>query len=191
MKIEELTARWTTGEIPAKGVLIDESGCMCAQGQVLHYCGGWSKDRLAEVNQLEADRAVAKLLGISLTHAVLLRQVNDWEDGKPADVLTAPEKILGSQAATVLAFWRYLDTLTREQLQAAGVLYWKFRATVAACEAAGPEAYCATLETVSGWAAASAAAEIQGAEFLRQQGREFYFLPRFDFTSPEAVLAKP
>jgi hypothetical protein len=200
MKIEELIVRWAAGEIPAKRELVDEYGCMCAQGQVLHYCGGWSKDRLAEVNQREADRAVAKLLGISITHAVLLRQVNDREGGKPAEALTAPEKILGSQAATLLAFWRHLDTLTPQQLQSV-IPAWNFdaaSAALAAAEAAaGTEAW--NVARASVWtsdffgisAITNATAEILGAEVLRQQGRKFHFLPLFGFESPEAVLAKP
>src|SRR5688572_26002067 len=106
MQLEELLARWNSGEgKPYKGSLIDwdaydgdgneppaDMGCMCAQGQVLHTIGGWEPQRLARTEQAEADRETAKLLNISVAHAILLRNVNDKVDGAPSIVLTDPAK---------------------------------------------------------------------------------------------------
>lgn len=170
--IQEVIARWDSGEgKPYKGSLIDWSayqsnpddiGCMCAQGQILHLVAGWSVERLRDTKQVEADRETAALLGRSRGHAVLLRHVNDRVDGAPSIVLTAPEKVLGDQAHTVLAFWRHLDRMTAKD--------W-----VAARDAAED--------------AARATNEIQGARIMRERGQPFYFLPLFGFADPEAVLA--
>ena len=171
---EELLARWDTDEgKPYKGKLIDmraynadpdDIGCMCAQGQALHLIGGWSAEQLRDTAQAEADAATAKLLNISRTHAILLRSVNDTQDGAPAIVLTHPEKIIGDNARTVLAFWLALDGFTAEQWDAA----WG-----AARDAA--------------WASN----EIQGAGLMLDRGQPFYFLPMFGFANPEAIPALP
>ncbi|MCK8788247.1 hypothetical protein M0638_28250, partial [Roseomonas sp. NAR14] len=106
-----------------KGSLIDtdeDTGeChYCAQGDALHLAG-WSDERLHNVEQEEADRAVAELLGVSRFQAVLLRQVNDRRDGAPQIVLTNPERVIGDQAPIILAFARHLDAMTAEELAAA------------------------------------------------------------------------
>lgn len=162
--IETLIAKWAEPDgVPFKGQLISDDGCMCAQGQALHYVGGWSPGRLRRVEQTEADRETARLLNISVAHAVLLRRVNDSQPGAPSVVLTDPAQVLGDQAETVLAFWRHLDRMTAEQWAAAGD---------AARDAAG-----------------DAANEIQGARIMRERGQPFTFLPMFGFADPEAVLA--
>lgn len=125
----ELIAIWKTDEgKPHKGRLIDMNAyakdptnpvCMCAQGQVLSRIGGRSPEYLADLNQFNADAEVAKLLGISRAHAVLLRKVNDDEDGAPASVLENPEAILGDQWSKVLDFWWYLDRMTDSRWNAA------------------------------------------------------------------------
>jgi hypothetical protein len=164
--IETLVAKWAEPDgIPYKGELISEDGCMCAQGQALHYIGGWTDERLRSADQAEADAETARLLGISRAHAALLRQVNNGQPGAPSVVLTDPAKVLGDQAHIVLAFWRHLDRMTDDQWAAAGD---------AAGDAAG--------------AAAWASNEIQGAAIMRQKGQPFYFLPLFGFADPEAVL---
>jgi hypothetical protein len=127
--IDQIIARWDSGEgKPYKGSLIDwdayaerpdDIGCMCAQGQVLHLVAGWSPGKLRDTEQSIADRETADLLGISRTHAVLLRQINDGVDGAPAIVLTHPEKVLGDQAHIILAFWKHLDTLDAKGWDAA------------------------------------------------------------------------
>jgi hypothetical protein len=162
---EAVIARW---EDPSarplfKGKLIDEDGCCCAQGDILRTFCGWTDEQLRKTNvQAKADAEVAQALGISRFQAVLLRIVNDCQDGCPQDVLRAPEKVLGDQAHILLALGRHLDRMTPTQWDAA----W-----AAARDAA--------------WAAA----EIQGARVLREQGRPFFFLPLFGFADPEAVLA--
>ena len=177
--IETLIAKWADPDgIPFKGELISDDGCMCAQGQALHYVGGWSPLKLRNVKQDEADRETARLLNISVAHAVLLRRVNDSEPGAPSVVLTDPAQVLGDQAETVLAFWRHLDRMTAEQWATA----WD------AARAAAWDAARATAGA-SARAAAGATNEIQGARILRERGQPFTFLPMFGFADPETVLA--
>jgi hypothetical protein len=109
--------------IPFKGVLISDDSlnlgeepttCMCAQGQALYMVGGYTEEDLRNIEQEEADKEVAKLLGISVTHSVLLRKINDGQPGAPSDVLTNPEKYLGKNHETVLNFWTFNDSLTED-----------------------------------------------------------------------------
>jgi hypothetical protein len=172
---------WWPGNIPFKGKLISEDGCMCAQGQVLHLLGGYSADDLRHIKQAEADRKTAAIMGISVAHAILLRQVNDKQPGAPTCVIREPEKVLGGEAQKVLAFWRHLDRMSGKD--------WRnvAKARAAAWSAAGDAAWSAA------WAAAGAAAwatsEIQGAAIMRERGQPFFFLPMFGFADPDAVLA--
>ena len=112
--------RWSNPDLRPSltGSIIDESGCKCAQGDVLSQCG-YTDDELRAMGQDEADAETARLLGISQNHAILLRNVNDSEDGCPQDVLDTSsggiERLLGPNAKLVLAFWRYLGTMTKEQ----------------------------------------------------------------------------
>ncbi len=162
--IKTLVAKWAEPDgIPIKGFLIGPDGCMCAQGQALHYIGGWSPDQLRNVIQSVADRETARLLDISVSHAILLRLVNDSRPGAPSVVLTDPAQVLGDQAETVLAFWRHLDRMTAEQWTAV----WAVARD-----------------------AARATSEIQGARLLRESGQPVTFLPMFGFADPEAILAK-
>ena len=198
--IETLIAKWAEPDgVPFKGELISDDGCMCAQGQALHYVGGWSPDRLRYVNQAVADRETARLLNISVAHAVLLRRVNDSQPGAPSVVLTDPARVLGDQAETVLAFWRHLDRMTAEQWVVAGAAAGA-AARAAVWVAAGDDARAAAGYDAGydAWAAARDAAtaaagyatnEIQGARILRERGQPFTFLPMFGFADPEAVLA--
>ena len=121
--IDDLMSYWDSGEgRPFKGRLIDldaysenpSLSCMCAQGQILHVLGGWTPERLVDANQTEADAETARIMGISRAHAVLLREVNDSEDGAPSVVLTDPGKILGPEYRRVLAFWKHLDRMTAD-----------------------------------------------------------------------------
>jgi hypothetical protein len=143
--VEELLDYWP-GHIPFKGALVSEDGtCMCAQGQALHYLGGLTVEDLRSIDQREADRKTAELFGISQAHAVLLRIVNDNADGAPACVIRSPEQILGDQAETVLAFWRYLHHTSEAALAAAGAA-----ARAAAMEAAMGAAGTAAMEAAMG-----------------------------------------
>jgi hypothetical protein len=206
MNIQPLIDRWQTDDgKPYKGTLIDmdaynadpsDFGCMCAQGQILHHAG-WDVHRLNWVAQKEADCEVAKLLNISISHAVLLRIVNDWADGAPAVVLTDPGAVLGGQWSKVLDFWWYFDTMTKAAQAAAwaaaGEAAWEAAAEAtwkAALEAAGEAALRAAGQ--AGWGyAAQAAWEIQGAEIMRRDGKPFYILPSFGFASPDDIPARP
>jgi hypothetical protein len=197
--IETLIAKWAEPDgVPFKGELISDDGCMCAQGQALHYVGGWSPDRLRYVNQAVADRETARLLNISVAHAVLLRRVNDSQPGAPSVVLTDPARVLGDQAETVLAFWRHLDRMTAEQWVVAGDVAWDAAAAArdVPWDVAGDVAWDAARGAardvawdVAGGAAGVATNEIQGASILRERGQPFTFLPMFGFADPEAVLA--
>jgi hypothetical protein len=195
MTINELLAAWPT-DIPMKGSLIDGEGCMCAQGQVLHYIGGMTPDDLREMEQADADRKTAELLGISRAHAVLLRHINDSMPGAPTCVLTEPEKVLGDQAQRVLAFWRHLDRMTADDWAAARAAAWdaawdaaraaaRDAAEAAARDAAEAAAWDATWDAT--WDAAWATTEIQGAAIMRERGQPFTFLPMFGFATPEDI----
>jgi hypothetical protein len=204
--INTLVERWSKpNQIPFKGSLISYQGgttCMCAQGQALHYIGGWNFDRLRNADQAEADKATAKLLGISRAHAVLLRNTNDSKPGAPSIVLTNPELVIGANAPAILAFWRHLDTMTVVQWAAARDAA-RGAAGAAARDAAGAAAGAAAWDAAgaaargaagaAAWGAAGVAAwataEIMGAEVLRERGKAFFFLPTFGFPTLEAVLA--
>jgi hypothetical protein len=201
MALSELLERWDSGEgKPYKGSLIDWAayeadptniGCMCAQGQVLHLLAGWSPKKLSNTEQGKADREVAKQLNISIAHSILLRSINDKADGAPSVVLTHPQKILGDQAQTLLAFWLHLDRMKAADWKkvtaardAAGDAAW-----AAARDAARDAAWAAAWDAA--WAAAYAASEIQGARIMREKGQPFFFLPMFGFAEPEAIPTLP
>ena len=192
--IETLVAKWAEpGGIPYKGKLISEDGCMCAQGQALHYIGGWTDDRLRRAGQVEADVETAKLLGISRAHVVLLRKVNDGQPGAPSVVLTDPAVVLGDQAETILAFWRHLDRTTT-QWAAAGAAWdaaWDAPWDAAGAAGAAARAAAGAAAGAAARGAAWACCEIQGAAIMRQKGQPFYFLPMFGFADPDAVLLEP
>ena len=177
-------ARWSDPDTQPlfKGRLIDsdffdddgnftgniDGGCACAQGDILLH-SGFSPQDLRTMGQIKADEETARLLGISITHAILLRSVNDSEDGCPQDVLTNPEKILGPHAPKILGFWLHLDRMTSEQ--------WRDARDARAARAARDVAYAAV-------------AEIAGAKWLPEHERgEFVFLPMFGFPNPDALVA--
>ena len=199
---ESMVQRWTDPKARPlfRGSLIDDDGCKCAQGDVL-ACAGWTDGQLRGLSQDKADMEVAKVLGISTAHAVLLRRVNDKKDGCPQDVLAAPEKILGDQAGNLLAFWLHLDRMTGddwEKVAAAGAAA-RDAAGAAAWDAAGAAAWDAARDAARGAAwdvawdvagdvavdVAEAANEIQGAAIMRKQGQPFFFLPMFGINDPE------
>ena len=200
--VEELLDYWP-GNIPFKGSLISGDGsCMCAQGQALHFLDKYSASDLLKIDQVTADKRVAELFGISCAHSVLLRVVNDGQDGAPVSVIRNPEQVLGDQAHVVLAFWRHLDRMTAAQWAAAGDAAWD-AARDAARDAAWAAAWDAARDAAgdaaraAAWAAAWDAArdaawasnEIQGAAVMRANGQSFFFLPLFGFADPESVIA--
>jgi hypothetical protein len=187
---------------------------MCAQGQALHFLDGMSAENLRELDQSVADKRIAELFGISRAHAVLLRMVNDRQDGAPAIVIRNPELVLGDQAYVVLAFWQHLDRMNgnewavvEDAVEYAAVSAAGYFASNAAEDAGG-----ASARDVAGYAAASVARgaamtavrgparyaagytawatnEIQGAAAMRAKNQPFFFLPLFGFADPEAVMA--
>ena len=215
--IDRMVKRWTSTERPLlKGGIFDyRNGTYSAQGDVLHVAG-WTDDEILSLTPARGDKEVAKLLGISRAHSVLLRRVNGAEGGCPQDVLTAPEKILGDNAQTVLSFWRYLDTLTTadwQRLRARDLVPVIGGEVVAACDASsdaagakkGSAAWFAANDSTmdTAWAGsmdtlwetavdgaedtAWATNEIQGECLMIERGRPFYFLPKFGFPNPQAV----
>jgi hypothetical protein len=192
--VDELLDYWP-GNIPFKGSLVSEDGsCMCAQGQVLHFLDDVPAQGLRDYSQTKADKRVAQILGISRAHSILLRIVNDKQDGAPACVIRNPKQVLGDQAFVVLAFWRHFDRMTpaaeeaaREAARAAAGAVAGEAARAAAGAAAGEAARAAA--GAVGWEAAWATNEIQGAAVMRTNGQPFFFLPLFGFADPEAVIA--
>jgi hypothetical protein len=119
---QQIVSYWETQrDIPFKGQLInkDDNGnvCMCAQGQALHIVGGYTEEQLFDMSISKADKETARILGISLSHSVFLKLINDNCEGSPQDVLSNPAKYLGSNFEQVLDFWFYLETLSdREKM---------------------------------------------------------------------------
>jgi len=161
---DSMVQRWTDPKARPlfKGSLIDDDGCKCAQGDVL-ACAGWTDDQLRELSQNNADMEVAKVLGISTAHAILLRGVNDKKDGCPQDVLAAPEKILGDQAGKLLAFWLHLDRMTCDDWEKVAA---SWDSAGAAARAAAGDAARAAAEAAS-WTAAGADARAAAGDAAR------------------------
>jgi hypothetical protein len=155
--VDELLDYWP-GNIPFKGDLVSEDGsCMCAQGQALHFLDGVTSAALRHYTQTTADKRVAELFGISRAHSVLLRIVNDRQDGAPTSVIRNPQQVLGDQAQCVLAFWRHLDRMTAAAWEAAGEAAGE-EARAAAGAAAGEAAWEAAWEAAGEAARAAAGA---------------------------------
>src|SRR5690606_11678267 len=110
---EYFVTRWSDPQSRPliKFKLIDETGCCCAQSDVLR-CAGYSDQQLRDITQKAADREVARLLGITIAESVLIRVINDSEDGCPQDVFVAPEKVLGPHHRLWTAFARHIDQMT-------------------------------------------------------------------------------
>jgi len=183
---------------------------MDAQAHVLHFLDHVSLADLRDYGQSRADSRVSELLGISRAHAVLLRIVNDGQDGAPTSVIRNPEQVLGDQAQAVLAFWRHLDRMTPNDwaaAMAAGGAAARAAGGAAARDAARSDAWAAAWAAAwdaawdTAWAAvwddagaaartaAGATNEIQGADVMGTNSQPFLFLPFFGFANPEAVMA--
>jgi hypothetical protein len=166
VSIESMVERWSGLDRPLfKGRLIDGDGCKCAQGDVLS-CAGFTDDQLRSMTQDKADGEVAAILGISRTHAVLLRNVNDKVGGAPQLVLSDPAQVVGSKAPYLLAFWLHLDGLSDAAWAAAWDATWN-----------------------AAWVTSGTSSEIQGMDKLEADGRKPYFLAFFGFTTWDAVRA--
>ena len=174
---ESMATRWADPNARPlfKGKLIDSDGCCCAQGDVLRCCGATDAE-LRRMPQQKADVLVAKALGISRAHAILLRQVNDSTDGCPQDVLTQPEKVLGPHANLWIAFGRHLDSLDANgwakvdaAWDAAEAAWDAARAAWAAARAAEAawDAARAADAAWAAWAAGDAARAARAAEAAR------------------------
>jgi hypothetical protein len=205
--IENMVSRWSGLERPLfKGKLIDSDGCKCAQGDVL-FCAGYTDKQLRAMEQSKADAETARILSISRTHAVLLRQVNDRQGGCPQLVLSNPEQVLGDKAPILLAFWLYLDLMPDAARGAAWDAAWDaawvaawdaawVAAGVAAWVAAGVAAWVAAWVAAgvaagdaAGDAALNASSEIQGMDQLEKKGRQPFFLALFGLDTWDKVRA--
>lgn len=194
--IANIVERWSGLERPLfKGKLIDKDGCKCAQGDVLS-CAGYSDADLRSMEQSKADKETARILGISRTHAVLLRQVNDSQGGCPQLVLSHPEGIIGNKAPILLAFWLHLDSMDSAARDAASpasldAASWD-AARAASWDAASPTARAAARAAAwdaASWDAARASNEIQGMDILEKDGNKPYFLAFFGFDTWDKVRA--
>ncbi len=199
VSIQSMIARWRGPDRPKlfSGSLYDPiTKCGCAQGDVL-LCCGMSADELCDLDQVAADALVAKELGISVAHSILLRYINDKPNGCPEDVLDNPEKILGAEAKRVLGFWKYLDGMSTEASHCAFMAYNRVDYTDEVVSAAS-DVSSAAIATAGGraWRAAAYAAgsvkgspmryatcEIQGHSVLQS----LYFLPLFGINSIEEL----
>ena len=194
VSIETMVERWSGLSRPLfKGKLIDDYGCKCAQGDVL-ACAGFTDAQLRTMTQTKADAEVARILGISQTHAVLLRNVNDTVGGAPQLVLSDPVQILGDKAPLLLAFWLHLDKMTAAAWDAARSAAGdaaRSAARSAAWDAAGDAAWDAARSAAwdAAWDAAGASSEIQGMDKLEKDGRKPYFLAFFGFKTWDDVRA--
>ncbi|CAN5950557.1 unnamed protein product [Sphagnum jensenii] len=200
--IESIVKRWSGLERPLfKGKLIDQDGCKCAQGDVL-FCAGFTDRELRKMGQSKADIETARVLGISRTHAVLLRQVNDSVGGAPQLVLSDPKQVLGDKAPLLLAFWLHLDQMTSAARGDAARAAARAARDAAAWDARDAAAWDAAWDDVrdAAGAAADAAAgaagdaawassEIQGMERLERNGKQPYFLAFFGFKTWDQVSA--
>ena len=234
--IDELLARWDAGtDKPFKGHLIDldaylpttsynearsldltapppSLSCMCAQGQILHTLDKWPAYKLANTAQSIADRRVAELLGITVPHAVILRNINDSAPGAPSDVLRDPAKYLGAYTDQIIAFWKHLDAYTEEQwheipsstgelqplwdiVNQNGEIYENFLSDVEPqfCSTARSAANSAYLSTpaYSSLFIDHAISEIYAQDKLHEKNIPFTFLSLFGFKSPEELLTPP
>ena len=201
-KAESVIQRWESRDRPLfKGKLIDANGCCCAQGDVLRHAGK-SDAELRAMDQAVADRETARLLGISRTHAVLLRVINDTADGAPQSVLKASglRKILGPHWRLVLAFWRRMDDMTHDDWQKAAhaasgpYAAWaaartaaRDAARTAARDAAGDAARAAT--GAAARAAARVAARVAALELVGWSKLATPYFLRFFFSDPAAWVA--
>ena len=194
--IANIVERWSGLERPLfKGKLIDSDGCKCAQGDAL-FCAGYTDKQLRAMDQRKADLETARILGISVTHSILLRSVNDKQGGCPQLVLTNPEQIIGHKAPLLLAFWFHLDNMSDDARDAAGddagdAAWYAARdaAWYAAWYAAGDDARYAARYAAWDSRAARAASEIQGMDILERDGRQPYFLAFFGFDTWDKVKA--
>jgi hypothetical protein len=176
--VEELLDYWP-GHIPFKGNLVSEDGfCMCAQGQVLHFLDGVTSAALRDYTQAAADKRVAEIFGISRAHSVLLRIVNDRQDGAPTSVIRKPQQVLGDQAQCLLAFWRHLDRMTTEAWEAPRAAVGETAAS-AAKRAAWAAAASAAKEAAkeAAWEAAREAAWAAAWEAIKEEDWEAAWAP--------------
>jgi hypothetical protein len=196
--IQSVCQRWSDPNFRPlfKGRLIDDSGCCCAQGDILRL-SGTTDDELRSMSQINADRKVAKVLGISTLQSVLLRQINDSRPGCPQAVLDDVKKILGPHANLIIALGVHLDGMSIAAWAAACDAAWAAAGTAvwnAAWNAAGAAAWDAAKAAVwnaagvaAGATAGAAACELCGWSHL---ATDPFFLPLLGIADPVAWVEK-
>jgi hypothetical protein len=126
--VNQLYKKWSDPEKrPAKGAAVVDECSPCAQTEALMTYANCDvkgvKDLLDKAylkslhkneGRYSQDHEVAKALGISDIHSVLLRRFNDFSSENPAIVLKHPKKVLGKNYKKVLNFWNFLDTLSSD-----------------------------------------------------------------------------
>ena len=80
-----------------------------------HLCR-WSRAQYEAAPQAVLDRSVAEVLGISLTHAALMRLGFHHEPVIWPDTLVERHGLYPWATSEIHAFWAHLDTLTQEQV---------------------------------------------------------------------------
>lgn len=123
--------------------------------------------------------------------------------GAPSVVLTDPAQVLGSEADTVLAFWRHLDQRSEgpqgshyqgdlgkaeDRLMVLGSLVGK-SAPIARARGAVYGGFYDNYLT-NAFLAGNATTEIILRPDMEAHGREYLFLPKYGFDSPQDVLDK-
>lgn len=125
--IQSLSEKWSKEGIPHKGSSFGTNCSPCAQTAAVMEANKVSFSEIMnlfpsphvffssrQIDTKSLDIIAAKSLGISVTHSILLRVVNDYVSGSPSAVLSNPEEILGPNWQKVLDFWHYVDSLDSE-----------------------------------------------------------------------------
>lgn len=199
--LEELVKYWKTPEgKPFKGELVDlkaykaepSLSCMCAQGQVLHVLAGKTAKELDQLETDQADDEVANLLNISISHAILLRVVNDSMPGAPGSVLTNPARHLGANWSKVLDLWMWLDHNfhTLDVPAWTSIVSAQFQIAQVRAEHCLPGVELRRLFSATSVSNAHVAGALY--EIIAYLSPEPpFFLPRLGFETSEAIPARP
>jgi len=136
--INKLYQKWESVEKrPSKGAALDRDCNPCAQSVVVMdalsmgkfdfkaFSSGLFSGRVFETGDAypeSLDTFAAKTLGTSTIHAILLRRFNDFSSENPGIVLKEPWLVLGANWRKVLQFWRWVDSLTPQELKSRLIL---------------------------------------------------------------------
>lgn len=93
-----------------KRALIDGNGCCCAQGDILRHELRMGDKEIRAIRQEHADHIVAEALGVHISISILLRLVNDSEEGCPQDVLSDLPRFLGKHHEQIQGLFEYFNS---------------------------------------------------------------------------------